>query len=129
MDTTDSLPEPWAVWNDETHRVVLVYRPDIFDSDEFPPPCLPTLHLRKGKRSRRPGRDQPQRDDPWYVTLSLEPDVTGESQQFEDRNAAIDGASEIAATFDAGEVDYRSLYQVPREDYLAKLDELTGREA
>jgi hypothetical protein len=28
----------------------------------------------------------------------------------------------------AGEIDYRGLYQVPREDYFAKLDELVGGE-
>jgi hypothetical protein len=129
MDDESALPPGWAVWNEEAGRIVLVYRPEVFDADAYPPPCLPTLYLTKGKRGRRPGVDQPRPDDPWYVTLSLEPDVTDERRQYDDREAAIEGAAAVAEAFAAGEIDYRSLYQVPREQYLEKLDELTGREA
>lgn len=129
MDIETGLPTDWAVWHTEQSRIVLVYRPDVFDSDSFPAPCLPTIYLTKGKRGRRPGRHQPAPDDPWYVTLSLEPDVTDDQHAYDSREAAIDGATDLAATFAAGEFDYRSLYQVPRESYLEKLDALTGREA
>jgi len=129
MDIEDRLPTGWEVWSDERTRIVVVYRPDIFDSESFPPPCLPTLYLTKGQRDRRPGRERPQPDDPWFATLSLEPDVTGQRHRYDDRDAAIEGAIEIAESFASGGFDYRALYQVPREDYLDRLDELTGREA
>lgn len=129
MDLADALPTDWSLWNEEAGRVVMVYRPDVFDSEAFPPPCLPTLYLTKGSRGRRPGRPQPDPDDPWYLTLSLEPDVTADQREFDGRKAAMGGAVELADAFADGEIDYRSLYQVPREAYLAKLDELTGREA
>jgi hypothetical protein len=41
--------------------------------------------------------------------------------------AAEAGAADLAERFAGGEVDYRGLYQVPREGYFEKLDELTGR--
>ena len=41
--------------------------------------------------------------------------------------AALRGAESLSERFAAGEVDYRSLYQVPRDRYLAELDSLTGR--
>ena len=129
MAIEERLHADWELWSHERTRIVVVYRPDIFDSESFPPPCLPTLYLTKGKRDRRPGRNRPKPDDPWFVTLSLEPDVTGERQRYDDRDAAIKGALELADSFARGAFDYRALYQVPREEYLAKLDELTGREA
>lgn len=127
MSRFEDLDSAWSVWSEERHRVVLVYRPDIFDSQAFPAPCLPTIYLTKGRRNRRPGDQRPRPDDPWYATLSLEPEVTDERADFEGREQAIDGVHDIAAAFAAGEIDYRSLYQVPREAYLDKLDELTGR--
>lgn len=129
MDIEDRLPAGWEVWSDERTKIVLVYRPDIFDSEQFPPPCLPTIFLTKGQRDRRPGRNRPHPDDPWFVTLSLEPDVSGPRQRYDNREGAIEGAHQIADEFAAGAYDYRDLYQVPRETYLDKLDELTGREA
>ncbi|MFB6188477.1 MAG: DUF5820 family protein [Halapricum sp.] len=128
MDIEESLPAGWTLWSHERTRIVLVYRPDVFDSEAYPAACLPTLYLSKGQRDRRPGRDRAHPDDPWFVTLSLEPDVTGTRQRYDDREAAIDGALDLAAAFAAGEYDYRGLYQVPRDAYLDRLDELTGRE-
>jgi hypothetical protein len=122
----DAVADGWEVWNAESTKVVLTYRPDVFDTDAFPAPCLPTIYVTKGRRGRRPGRDRPDPDDPWYVTLYLEPEVTGEEREYDSREAARDGAADLAAAFAAGEVDYRSLYQVPRPDYLARLDKLTG---
>ena len=128
MNRFADLDSAWQVWSEERHRVVLVYRPDVFDSQAFPAPCLPTIFLTKGRRNRRPGDQRPRPDEPWYATLSLEPEVTDERATFESHEAAIEGVQSLAAEFAAGDVDYRSLYQVPRAEYLDKLDELTGRE-
>jgi hypothetical protein len=125
---SDSLPDGWEVWSDEASKIVLAYRPDVFDTASFPAACLPTLYVTKGQRDRRPGKDRPAPDAPWYVTLFLEPDVNRGQESFDDRGAAVDGATALAREFAGGEVDYRSLYQVPRPDYFEKLDELTGRE-
>ena len=122
----DDLPDGWQRWSDEATKAVLVYRPDVFDTKTFPAPCLPTIYLTKGQRNRRPGRDQPAPDADWYVTLFLEPDVDRAADRYETRRAAEEGAIDLAARFAAGEIDYRGLYQVPREDYLDKLDDLTG---
>ena len=128
MASFDALREEWVLWSDETNRTVLVFRPDVFDSQEYPAPCLPTIYLTHGRRSRRPGSDpDPSADDPWYVTLFLEPDVKRDSKRFETREDAVAGALTLAERFADGAVDYRDLYQVPREEYFTKLDELTGR--
>ncbi len=123
----DSLPAGWELWNEEDTKIILAYRPDVFNASAYPAPCLPTLYVTKGQRDRRPGRDQPSPDAPWYVTLFLEPDVNRSRETYDDRDTAITGATELAETFSSGGVDYRSLYQVPRPDYFEKLDELTGR--
>lgn len=125
---SDSLPDGWEVWSDEASKLVLAYRPDVFDTASFPAACLPTLYVTKGQRDRRPGKDRPAPDASWYVTLFLEPDVDRGQDSFDDRTAAVDGATALARDFAEGEVDYRSLYQVPRPEYFAKLDELTGRQ-
>ncbi|WP_436906507.1 DUF5820 family protein [Halosimplex marinum] len=124
----EGLTDDWAVWSDEPEKAVLAYRPDVFDGAEFPAPCLPTIYLTKGRRSRHPGtRTRP--SDPWVVTLYLEPEVNRSPDEYDTREAAEDGAVELAGRFADGDVDYRDLYQVPREEYFGKLDELTGREA
>jgi hypothetical protein len=125
MDFPD-LPPGWTVWNTEPRRAVLAFRPDVFDSDAFPAPCLPTIYVTKGQLGRRPGRPEPAPEDPWYVTLYLEPDVDRGQDSYDSRAAAVDGATGLAARFARGDVDYRGLYQVPREAYLDELDELTG---
>ena len=131
---TDTLEEAalgdgWRVWNAETDRVILAYRPDVFDGGEFPAPCLPTLYVTRGRRNRRPegNRNLPP-DAPWMVTLYLEPEVDRDPEAYDALAEAIEAAEALTRRFAAGEVDYRALYQVPREAYLEKLDELTGRE-
>ena len=121
----DDVPSGWRVWTDSERKAVLVYRPDVFDSDDFPAPCLPTIYVTKGKRRRLPGR-QTRPNDPWYVTLFLEPAVDRDADTYDTRAAAETGARDLAAAFAAGEVDYRDLYQVPREAYFERLDELIG---
>ena len=121
----EALPDEWTVWNRTETELILAYRPDVFDSEAFPAPCLPTIYLTRGKRTRRPGADRTGED--WYVTLYLEPEVDHQAAVVADRDAAVAAAVELAADFAAGEFDFRSLYQVPREAYLAELDTLTGR--
>ncbi|AUG47480.1 hypothetical protein BVU17_08105 [Haloarcula taiwanensis] len=119
------LPDDWTVWNETDDKLILAYRPDVFDSEQFPAPCLPTIYLTRGKRTRRPGADRT--GERWYVTFYLEPDVERDADSYERRDAAVEGAVELATQFADGDLDHRSLYQVPREAYLDKLDELTGR--
>jgi len=124
-----SLPPNWVVWSEEADgRSVLTYRPDVFDSQSYPAPCLPTIYVTNGSQRARPGSGQIE-TDVWHVKLFLEPDVEATTESYDSREAAVDGAVDLAARFDDGEIDYRSFYQVPREDYLDRLDELTGRES
>ncbi|WP_255149281.1 DUF5820 family protein [Halorarius halobius] len=119
----------WLVWSDADDKLVVAYRPDVFDGNAFPAPCLPTIYVTQGRRSRRPGTDRdPAPGTPWYVTLFLEPEVERDAEQYPTEAEAREAARELARRFDAGDVDYRALYQVPRETYFEKLDELTGRE-
>ncbi|MFC5972914.1 DUF5820 family protein [Halomarina salina] len=126
----DTLAEGWRVWSDADNRLVLAYRPDVFDGSEYPAPCLPTIYVTHGRRSKRPGTPRnPAPGDPWVVTLFLEPEVSRDPAHFDERGAAIEAALDVAEQFTSGEIDYRDLYQVPREEYFDALDELTGREA
>ncbi|PSQ43695.1 hypothetical protein BRD17_05685 [Halobacteriales archaeon SW_7_68_16] len=121
-----ALPDGWTVWSDAADRTVLVYRPDVFDGEGFPAPCLPTIDVARGRRGRRPGPDRTEADT-WFVRLYLEPDVeVGEPDRFEDREAALDAAVALADRFVAGTIDHRAAYQVPREAYLDELDRLLG---
>ena len=132
MTETADLPDGWRIWsNEDDGRVVLAYRPDVFDGDDFPAACLPTLYLTHGRRTRRPGQNPTDRtaENDWFVTLYLEPEVTLEGgRRFPTRSEALAYTVELAQRFDAGEIDYRGLYQVPRERYFGRLDELTGRD-
>ncbi len=116
------------VWNDDPDgRSVLAFHPDVFDADRFPPECLPTIYLTRGRPSRRPpGHDPIESGDEWNVILYLEPDVNHPPERFETRDAAVRGAIDLAKRFNTGEIDYRALYQVPRSEYFDQLDELTG---
>jgi len=123
MDAS-SLPAGWQCWHEERDgRVILAYRPDVFDSEAFPAPCLPTIYVTSGTPRRRPGGTP---TDTWQVTLFLEPEIEAVNESYEDRAAAIDGAIDHAERFAAGKIDYRALYQVPREAYFERLDDLTG---
>ena len=126
--TFDGLADGWEVWSNEQTKVVLAYRPDVFNTADFDAACLPTIYLTKGKQSRRPGRDRPRPEDAWYVTLYLEPEVDSGQESFDSEADARDHAVELSERFAAGDVDYRDLYQIPRPDYFEKLDELTGGE-
>jgi hypothetical protein len=123
----ESLAPGWEVWSDEATKVVLAYRPDIFNTADYPAPCMPTIYVSKGQRGRRPGRHDPAPDADWYVTLFLEPEVNADPETAETRSEAEDVATTLARTFTDGDLDYRGLYQVPRPDYFDRLDECTGR--
>lgn len=121
MDET-TLPAGWQCWHEERDgRIILAYRPDVFDSEAFPAPCLPTIYLTSGTPRRRPRGTT---TDAWQVTLFLEPEIEAVSEQYTDRTAAIDGAITHAERFADGDISYRELYQVPRADYFERLDEL-----
>lgn len=128
MFEESALGEGWTVWNAEEDRAILAYRPDVFDGSSFPAPCLPTIYVARGRQSRRPegNRNLPP-DAPWLVRLQLEPEIDRSPDEFEARSDAIDAAKRLTVRFSAGEIEYRSLYQIPREEYLEKLDELTDR--
>jgi len=121
---TDVLAEGWRLWNEEPNgRAIVVFRPDVFDADRFPAPCLPTVYLTNGSRRARPGSGQ-RRTDQWHVTLFLEPEIEVESTTFDDRTDALKGISDVTERFVVGAIDYRGAYQVPREAYLDELDDL-----
>lgn len=123
-----TLGDGWRLWNEEPGgRAIVVYRPDVFDADRFPAPCLPTVYLTNGSRRARPGSGQ-RRTDEWHVTLFLEPEVEAESRTFDARGDALDALADVTERFAAGDVDYRGAYQVPRETYLDELDALIGAE-
>ncbi|MEF8831379.1 MAG: DUF5820 family protein [Halobacteriales archaeon] len=128
MRTWEDLPDGWQVWTDEDGgRAVLVYRPDVFDGGRFDAGCLPTLYLTRGPPDRRRPRDDDSAPRRWNATLFLEPEVAfDERPAAAERPAAVDAAVELAERFAAGELDLREPYQLPREDYLAELDRLTG---
>lgn len=124
-----ALGSGWVVWNAESDRAVAAYRPDVFDGSAFPAPCLPTVYVTRGRRNRRPqGNRHLPPDAPWVVTLRLEPDVERDPETYGSKTEAIEAAERLTARFSAGELEYRSLYRLPREQYLNELDELTGRE-
>lgn len=119
-------PSGWELWNAEPDgRVILAFRPDVFDADAFPAECLPTIYVTNGARNARPGSGQYETPE-WHVVLFLEPEIEARSETYDDREAALAAARDVGARFAAGEIAYRDPYQVPREEYFAKLDELTG---
>jgi len=122
----DSLAPSWVVWNEEDGRIVLAYRPDVFDGEALPAPCMPTIYVTRGRRDRRPGGERVGAD--WFVTLYLEPDVDCGTESYASRAHAVEAAVALADAFAAGDIDYRDQYQVPRDAYFQRLDELTGDE-
>ncbi len=122
-----ALPDDWRIWNEEPGgRTILVFRPDVFNEDAFPAECLPTIYVTNGSRRARPGAGQYATDE-WHVVLFLEPEIEATAETYDDRSAAADAAVNVATRFADGEVSYREAYQVPREAYFERLDELTGR--
>lgn len=126
------VPEGWTVWNREPDgHLVLTYRPDVFDADEYPAACLPTIYLARGGRRRRPGPPRDGSTDSWEVSLYLEPavEVRDAGGTYGGRDEALEAMETTARRFADGEIDVRASYQVPRERYLDRLEALTGRDA
>lgn len=125
------LPEGWVTWSDDGEgRAVYAFRPDVFEGQSFPAACLPTIYVSTrppDQRRRRADRSRRR----WHVTLFLEPEVRlrTHDESYETRPEAIEGAVELATAFSDGAIDVREPYQVPREEYITKLEELTGRGA
>lgn len=128
MNLSETMPAGWERWNEEREgRVVLVYRPDVFDANTFDPACLPTITVAPGRSPNRPPTPK-ETADGWHVVLYLEPDVRVASVDAttNDRAAAIEMAVDIAKRFNEGAINYRDAYQQPRAAYLDRLDALTG---
>jgi hypothetical protein len=124
----EALADGWTVWNSEPGgRRILAYRPDVFDTQQFPAACLPTVYVAAGAPNRPAAEAELGTTDVWRVEFFLEPDVTLVPARTHDtREAALDDARDLADQFARGDLDYRAAYQVPREAYLDRLDELTS---
>lgn len=128
MTDWSGLPDGWRVWNEEDEgRVILVFRPDVFDTQQFPPECMPTLYVSQRPPQERLPRLDAERSD-WFVALRLEPEVQVKrvGGRHETRADAVAQALEIAESFETGEIDFRAAYQIPRDAYLDELESLTG---
>lgn len=124
---TPSLPAGWTVWHESADHVVYAFRPDVFDGSEVPSPCMPTIHATRGRRDRRPGNERV--GEEWHVTLYLEPEVVLADRTAETREGAIEGAVEFAAALVERDLDPREAYQVPRPEYLDRLDAVLAGES
>jgi hypothetical protein len=128
MTDWSGLPEDWRVWHEaDEGRVVLVFRPDVFDTQRFPAACLPTIYVSQRPPQERLPRLDAERSD-WFVSLRLEPEVqvVDAGGRYESRADAVRAALGVASRFVAGEFDLRGVYQVPREAYLDELESLVG---
>ncbi|WP_256545581.1 DUF5820 family protein [Halobellus inordinatus] len=126
-DAPESPPSGWTLWNDEPQgRRILVFRPDVFNEQNgLPAECLPTIMISNGSRARRPGASQIPTTT-WHVVLTLEPEIEAVAESYDSRAAALAGANDLARRFADGDVDYRAAYQIPRETYFERLDEVVG---
>lgn len=128
MTDLSDLPPGWERWTaEDAGRVVLTFRPDVFDGTAFPPGCLPTVTVAPGGRpNARPERRT--RATQWYVALYLEPDVRlrDVDESFRSREAAIERAVAVTDAFVAGHYDVRGAYRDPPAAYLDRLDDLVG---
>lgn len=125
----EGLPDGWTVWDHAPEdRLILAYRPDVFDGSTLSPACMPTIYVREGEQDLRRAGPQPASGTAgtWTVTLILEPEVDRQLSTRDTFEAATMAAVAYARAFDAGALDLESIYQVPREDYLAALAELVG---
>ena len=128
MDT-DAVPDGWSVWDHvEDDRLILAYRPDIFDGTQFDPACLPTLYVREGERDLRRTGLAPATgtEGMWTVTLFLEPEVSERLGACQSFKAACELAFDHARAFTRGEIDIEAIYHDPREAYLDTLDSMLG---
>jgi hypothetical protein len=117
------LPEGWYVWSDED-GLVACYKPDVFDADKYPRPCLPLITVTEASRGTASGRDG------WRVSLHIEADVParGVRRTAPDYETALDHAVAVARDFAAGEYDIAGFYAEGdvREEYVARLEDEVG---
>lgn len=127
--TLEELPDGWSVWNREPgDRLILAFRPDVFDGSTLPPACLPTIYVREGERDLRRAGPAPATgtEGVWTVSFILEPEViqrVGSTANYEDAELlAIEHAQAVVD----GEVDFGEIYQLPHEEYIETLWSLVG---
>jgi hypothetical protein len=112
------LPDGWVVWS-EDDGLVVCYKPEVFDGDEYPRPCLPLMTATKADRGTVGGREG------WRVTFHVEADVPAHSlrKTVAGYDEAVDYVVKTAAKFNAGEYDPAEFYAEgdAREDYVARL--------
>jgi len=117
------LPDGWYVWSDDD-GLVACYKPDVFDADEYPRPCLPLVTVTGASRGTAGGREG------WRVSFHVEADVPARSlrRTVAGYDEALDYAIEIARDFSAGEYDIASFYAEGdvRDEYVARLEHETG---
>lgn len=115
--------EGWSQWHEGTDGIlVLTFRPDVFDGEQFPEPCLPTITVKRARDRGPKGRPRQRPGSSWSVTFHLEPAVELRRALTDDRSEAIDRAQEWAKSFSADQLDYRDAYLEPRPEYLEALD-------
>lgn len=125
----EALGTGWQIWTHDSEIIVLVFRPDIFDGDNLPAECLPTITVTQGVQTRRPKYETATSENsPWTVLLYLEPDVSTQPILCDTRENALIQASTLSQTFSAGAIPIRELYQVPRHHYLDTLEDVIARE-
>lgn len=111
------------VWSEEDGLVVC-YRPDVFDGESYPRPCLPTMTVSEADVGTVGGREG------WRVTFYLEADVPARELEsvFVDYDEAVDYVVDVAGRFVEAELDLRGFYADGdvRDTYVEKLDSMTG---
>lgn len=128
MTELASLPPGWECWShEEGGRLVLTYRPDIFNAEAFDPTQLPTLVLAPGRSPDRPPEERVTTNR-WHLALYLEPDIRLREVEasFPTRETALEETIAVAERFSAGEFELRSAYIDPPDRYLDRLTELIG---
>lgn len=117
------LPDGWVVWS-EDDGLVVCYRPDIFNGDDYPRPCLPLVTVTEADRGTAGGRDG------WRVTFHVEADVPARRLRnfVAGYDEAVDYVVEIARGFNEGVHDPAEFYAEGdvRDEYVARLREETG---
>ena len=103
--------------------MVVCYKPDVFDGDQYPRACLPLITVTKADRGTVGGREG------WRVTFHVEADVPAYSLRkvVTGYDEAIEYVIEIATKFNEGVYDPAEFYAEgdAREDYVARLREET----
>ncbi|MDZ7688560.1 MAG: DUF5820 family protein [Halobacteriales archaeon] len=116
------LPEGWVVWS-EDDGLVVCYKPDVFDGDDYPCPCLPLITVTKADRGTVGGREG------WHVTFHVEADVPAHSlrKTVAGYDEAVDYVVKTATKFNEGVYDPAEFYAEGdvREEYVARLREET----